>query len=136
VPNGTGTVAIADDKKIQPYDLVIAMLRVTGGNLSQGAIKQQCGIAKSLVADGITVEDVTSISQWLQSQQWWRDHGIDMKSVKGQLSRWESLGRPTTDSKRATANQPANTISSVSRDQATAERQLAEQLAMLQKGVS
>ena len=55
----------------------------------------QLNHAKHIVNDGITLDEVKSVTGWLMSDPWWVEHGFDLNQVRKQYARWVSSGRPT-----------------------------------------
>lgn len=79
-----------------PWALVEAVFEVVGADaavLGRADRGKQCKAAQGLLADHERT-DVLSCARWLQSQDWWRQRGIDVLTVREHMARWSAAGRP------------------------------------------
>lgn len=82
--------------KPAPFTLVAALcdeLGVYTDDLSKRDRGKQESIAKELIADGMTPDDVRRMVRWLQGQAWVTG-GIDLGLIKRQRGQWVLAGKP------------------------------------------
>ena len=80
----------------QPFALLESLCDVHGVDVSELGKAQkdkQLGVAKRLVADGVTASDVGKITRWLRSQNWMTG-GIDLITVEKYAAKWTLEGKP------------------------------------------
>lgn len=82
---------------------------------SAGYKREQTGIAKGLLGDGYGEEDVRGCIRFLRSQTW-RTGIIDLKTVRAEIGKWRTTGRPERESPKVTPMRPSG------RDAAAAKR--------------
>ncbi len=90
--NGNGTEASL------PYQMVETVCRVVGVQMSdypKSDLPRHFREAKKLVDDGVALDEVEQCTRWLYSQDWWRDHGIQIQNIKTNIGKWRAQGRPT-----------------------------------------
>lgn len=79
-----------------PWALVEELFEIVGADATQLGSRdrgKQAAAAKALLADHERT-DVLSCARWLQSQDWWRQRGIDVLTVREHMARWSAAGRP------------------------------------------
>lgn len=82
----------------EPYRLFVAMCEETGADESAATREtkqKQLGIAKQIVAEGFTEDDVRKCVRYLQSQTW-RQSIINLAAVKAVIGDWALAGKPAT----------------------------------------
>ncbi len=85
-------------KPIQPFDLLEALVETLGQDrdvLSPSEKSKQLGVAKRLLADGMTDADVRDMAKWLRAQTWMTS-GIDFLTLEKYRGRWQMSGKPKT----------------------------------------
>lgn len=79
-----------------PYALLESLCETQGQDvsvLSKRDKDKQLAVAKRLVADGMTAEDVGRMTRWLMSQTWITG-GIDMFVIEARKGKWQLTGKP------------------------------------------
>lgn len=80
----------------QPYRLFQALCEELGADeatVTKREKQKQLGIAKQLVAEGVTEEELRRHVRYLQSQSW-RTGLIDLTTARGELGKWRLHGSP------------------------------------------
>lgn len=81
-----------------PFALLESLCDMQGQNVSVFPKREkdkQLAVAKRLVSDGMTAQDIGRITQWLMSQSWVTG-GVDMFLIEKQVGKWNMAGRPVT----------------------------------------
>lgn len=99
IPSNDGTppkLSLDDNHPPQPYDLLETLCECIGSDpsvLSKSDKGKQLAAAKRLVEGGMTLPELRSLVEFLQSQTWLTG-GIDMLVVEKQAGKWRMNGRP------------------------------------------
>lgn len=83
----------------EPYGFFQALCDETGADeaaATKSEKSKQLGIAKTLIADGVTEADVRGCIRYLQSQSW-RTAIIDLSTVRSEIGKWRMAGRPAAE---------------------------------------
>lgn len=79
-----------------PYRLFQVLCDETGDDEAAATAaykKQQTGIAKQLLSNGVTETEVAGCVRYLKSQTW-RTTGIDLRTVASEIGKWQLAGKP------------------------------------------
>lgn len=96
---------------VHPFSVLEAFVETIGQDTSEITERQkgkQLAVAKRLLADGVTVEDVIAFTRYLLTQTW-RSSAFDLFTVEKEIGAWQMSGKP----ERAT---PGGSLSIVSTD--------------------
>lgn len=112
VMNGTGhhIAEVVDGEQPTPFGLLAALLETLGHDVAEltGREKaKQLGIAKRMVADGVTEADVRGVARWLVAQPW-VNGGVDLGLVESQRAKWTLAGKPERPSGARTTTAARN----------------------------
>jgi hypothetical protein len=83
-----------------PYKVWEAYCRgrkLSTDHLVGNQLVRQLHHAKTIIKDGIPLDDVEHCASWLHSQEWWRKTGFDLTAITKQYARWVSLGKPKAE---------------------------------------
>lgn len=84
---------------LQPYRLFQVLCEEVGADeaaATKSEKQRQLGIAKHLIADGVSESDVRGCVRYLQSQSW-RTSIIDLATVRSEVGKWRMAGRPVRE---------------------------------------
>jgi hypothetical protein len=84
---------------LQPYRLFQVICEELGADeaaATKSEKQKQLGVAKHLIADGVSEEDVRGCVRYLQSQTW-RTAIIDLVTVRSEVGKWRMAGRPVRE---------------------------------------
>lgn len=79
-----------------PFALLESLCETQGQDvsvLSKRDKDKQLGVAKRLIADGMTANDVARMTKWLMAQAWITG-GIDFFLIEKQVGKWRMSGQP------------------------------------------
>lgn len=97
----------------QAFDVVLALceeLEVEVAEMSGREKSRQAGVAKQLLAEGYSLEDVRGCVRWLKSDAFWASKGIDLRRVASEIGRWVLAGRPRTATAARARASPSDQI--------------------------
>lgn len=80
----------------EPWALVEDVFEITGSDATQLGKRdrgKQCDTAKQLLGDHDRL-DLLACTRWLWGQDFWRSRGVDVMTVRDQMARWISAGKP------------------------------------------
>jgi hypothetical protein len=108
-PNGLDDAQKTDDdspdemdESPKPFDLLSALCDEIDQDVSILTEKEkskQLAVAKRLIREGVTDENIRAITRWLMSQDWVTG-GVDMLLIEKQLGKWQLAGKPDRVTKR------------------------------------